>query len=149
MSLCLGLFLNQPQTISHQEASVARRLLAEGHPTVSHSDLSAATPAVTHRLIKQPSILHAELRLQVLFTSVCKLQLSLRRHADIFTVCLSVWIWAQCPWRVSVWKSCLFVAFSSFSSCDSDLQWSPFIFRLRPRYQPKLKPVLFCTFSNQ
>lgn len=89
MSLCLGPFLNQPQTISHQEASVARRLLAEGHPTVSHSDLSAATPAVTHRLIKQPSILHAELQLQVLFTSVCKLQLSLRRHADIFTVCLS------------------------------------------------------------
>lgn len=66
-----------------------------------------------------------------------------------YLYCLFVWIWAQCPWCVSVWKSCLFVAFSSFSSCDSDLQWSPFIFRLRPRHQPKLKPVLFCTFSNQ
>lgn len=143
MSLCLGPFLNQPQTISHQEASVARRLLAEGHPTVSHSDLSAATPAVTHRLIKQPSILLAELRLQVLFTSVCKLRLSLRRHADIFTVCLSGF--ELCVRDVSVYESLV----CSFSSCDSDLQRSPFIFRLRPRYQPKLKPVLFCTFSNQ
>lgn len=120
MSLCLGPFLNQPQTISHHKASVARRLLAEGHPTVSHTDLSAATPTVTHRLIKQPSILHAELRLQVLFTSVCKLQLSLSSMViSLLSVCLSGF--QLSVHDVSVCESLV----CSFSSCDSDSTTSP------------------------